>query len=144
MKRIVVVLFALAVTQLALAAERPINNADDMVIRLEGVSAQCSLDALRLRLAQPDAPSAKAINQGLESSHACVRDGLVKGKAIYQQGLAVAPEVKPQLARIYARWMDYMNSLASYYDVRAQDAAQHELKTAISDMRAEEDAQVSR
>lgn len=143
MKRIVVVLVALAFSQLA-AAERPITNADDTVVRLEGVSAQCSLTALRLRLAEPDHPETKAISQSLDKSNACVSEGLKQGKAIYQQGIAVAPASKPQLARVYARWLDYMTALQSYYDVAAQNAAEHQLKSAISDMRAEQDAQASR
>lgn len=144
MKRIVVVLIALALSQLAAAAERRITNADDMVVRLEGVSAECSLTALGLRMDEADHPNTNAISKSLAKSNACVSDGLKRGKVIYQQGVAVAPASKPQLARVYARWLDYMTALQSYFDVAAQKAAEHQLQSAISDMHAELDAQASR
>lgn len=123
------------------AAQKLGDSAEtDMVIKLEGLSAACSMNDVKLRMTTPERASAATISKALNTSAKCVDDGLPKGQEIYRHALSAAPSSKPMLAPIYSHWLGFMKALSAYHDTDGQNSAEQALDASVHDMQAELDS----
>lgn len=111
-----------------------------LVVLLRGHAAKCSIEGRLIHIRTQKQGESADIQAAFKEARACVDAELPKGRAFYREALQAAPGSKPVLARTYASWMTYMNTLDVPAETEEQDAAEAAFEAAISEIRAELDA----
>ena len=110
-----------------------------LVVTLRGAAAECAIRNVLLYPETQDRTNPKWI-EAAKKSRACVDAALPKGRAAYRTALQVAPTSKPVLAKAYASWMTYMDTLDVPLETEDQASTEAAFEAAISEIRAELDA----
>lgn len=111
-----------------------------MVIMLEGDSARCAIDNRMLLIKLREADRSASVDEAFRKSRACVDAALPKGREHYRSALQNAPDSKAVLAKTYAAWMTYMETLAVPMETEEQASAKAAFQATISEVKAELDS----
>jgi hypothetical protein len=111
-----------------------------LVVHLEAESARCAIDGRMLQIEMRKQGESADIDAAFRKSRACVDEALPKVRELYRATVQAVPGSKPVLAKAYASWMTYMDTLGVPMETDEQSAAKAAFEAAVSEIRAELDA----
>ncbi|WP_374607138.1 hypothetical protein [Thermomonas sp.] len=111
-----------------------------LITELRADAAKCSIDGQLAALEVPANASAKRIQQAGEVGLKCEAEMREKVKPLYRSTLEQAPDSRPQLTAMYAKWLNYLQALGNPFAQDEHRRAGEAFEAAIADLGAELDA----
>lgn len=111
-----------------------------MVITMQASAADCRQANLSMAHETRNDDSQTTFTRSLARARACVDNAKTKGRAEYAKALNAAPESRPLLAPVYARWLGYIESMTAYFNEEAWRVEEAKFDAAVNDMLAELEA----
>ena len=123
-------------------AEEPSGDAPEwrLVIQLRGHAAQCSIEGRLIHIRTRKQGESADVEAAFKEARGCVDAVLPRGRGFYREALQAAPASKPVLAKAYASWMTYMDTLDVPAETEEQAVAKAAFESAVSEIRAELDS----
>lgn len=125
-------------------ASGPVGMAPEerLIVTLRADAARCAIDGQLAVLNVPDNADAARIQQAGDVGRRCEVEMRERDKPKYREALEQAPQSRPQLEAMYAKWLNYLNALANPYAKDEHRSAEAEFESAVSALRAAVDGHV--